>query len=79
MAGHVMSNCAKDPGKEPFKFPLGAGRVIPGWDMMLAKMRVGERVKVTIPWQLAYGARGMPPTIPAKANLVFDIELLAIE
>ncbi len=63
----------------PFKFPLGAGRVIPGWDITVAKMHVGERVKVTIPWQLAYGARGMPPTIPAKADLVFDIELLAIE
>ena len=63
----------------PFKFALGAGRVIPGWDMTLARMRVGQRVKVTIPWQLAYGDRGNPPVIPAKADLVFDIELLAIE
>jgi len=63
----------------PFSFRLGTGQVIPGWDMTLAKMRVGERVKVTIPWQFAYGAGGRPPLIPAKADLVFDIELLAIE
>jgi peptidylprolyl isomerase len=69
---------SRDKGT-PFSFLLGAGQVIPGWDMTLAKMRVGERVKVTIPWHFAYGAQGRPPLIPAKADLVFDIELLAIE
>jgi peptidylprolyl isomerase len=64
---------------EPFKFILGAGRVIPGWEMTVSKMKVGQRVTVTIPWQLAYGARGMPPTIPPRSDLVFDIELLGIE
>ncbi len=68
---------SRDRG-EPFKFPLGAGRVIAGWDMMLARMRVGERVKVTIPWQLAYGDKASRG-IPAKSDLVFDIELLGIE
>jgi FKBP-type peptidyl-prolyl cis-trans isomerase len=63
----------------PFKFPLGVGRVIEGWDVTVAQMKVGQRVKVTIPWQMAYRERGMPPTIPPKADLVFDIELLAIE
>lgn len=62
----------------PFKFMLGARQVIPGWDMMLAKMHVGERVKVTIPWQFAYGAKASNG-IPAKSDLVFDIELLGIE
>ncbi len=62
----------------PFQFMLGARQVIPGWDMMLAKMHVGERVKVTIPWQFAYGAQASNG-IPAKSDLVFDIELLGIE
>ncbi len=64
---------------EPFRFVLGVGQVIPGWDLTVARMHVGERVKVTIPWQLAYGAAGSPPAIPPKADLVFDIELLGIE
>ena len=64
---------------QPFSFVVGAGQVIPGWDMTLRQMRVGQRVRTTIPWQLAYGASGRPPVIPAKADLVFDIELLAIE
>lgn len=68
---------SRDRGS-PFEFPLGMGRVIRGWDMALAKMRVGDRAKVTIPWELAYGERGMPPTIPAKSDLVFDIEFLGI-
>ena len=63
---------------EPFEFPLGAGRVIRGWDVAVARMRVGERSKVTIPWEMAYGAKGRPPAIPPKADLVFDIELLGV-
>jgi peptidylprolyl isomerase len=61
---------------EPFDVILGAGQVIPGWEMTLAKMHVGDRWKVTIPWQFAYGPAGQPPTIPGKADLVFDIEVL---
>jgi FKBP-type peptidyl-prolyl cis-trans isomerase len=62
--------------KEPFEFQLGAHQVIQGWDEGVAQMRVGDRWKWTIPWQLAYGVRGSPPTIPGKADLVFDIEVL---
>jgi len=68
---------SRDRG-QPFGFPLGAGRVIRGWDMALARMKVGDRAKVTIPWELAYGERGMPGAIPPKSDLVFDIEFLGI-
>jgi len=68
---------SRDRG-QPFSFPLGKGRVIKGWDIAVAKMRVGDRCKVTIPFELAYGERGMPPTIPAKSDLVFDIEFIGI-
>ncbi len=66
---------SRDRG-EAFRFEVGAGMVIKGWDQAVAKMRVGDRWMCTIPWQLAYGADGRPPTIPAKADLIFDIEVM---
>ena len=63
---------------QPFEFRLGVGQVIRGWDVAVGKMRVGDRCKVTVPWELAYGERGMPPAIPPKSDLVFDIEFLGI-
>ena len=65
------------PGK-PFQFPLGAGQVIPGWDQGVVGMRVGGRRKLIIPADLAYGAQGYPPDIPANAALIFDIDLKKI-
>jgi len=65
-----------DRGK-PFTFTVGQG-VIQGWSEALPLMTVGARYKFTIPWKLAYGERGSPPTIPAKANLIFEIELLSV-
>ena len=65
-------------GRTPFRFPLGQGQVIPGWDEGVALMNKGARFKFRVPWKLAYGARGRPPTIPAKADLHFDVELLGI-
>jgi len=62
--------------KQPFDFVLGAGQVIPGWDEGIALMRVGSRAKLTIPPQLAYGARGAGGVIPPNATLIFDVELL---
>lgn len=60
----------------PFQFNVGAGQVIRGWDEMVADMKVGEKRRVYLPHQMAYGAYGAGAVIPPFANLIFDIELL---
>ena len=64
---------------EPFRFALGKGQVIPGWDQGVAGMRVGGRRKLTIPSALAYGARGAGGVIPPHEPLVFVVDLLALD
>lgn len=64
---------------EPFKFKLGAGRVIKGWDEGIEKLRVGEQATLIIPPQLGYGASGAGGTIPPEATLIFIVELMGIE
>ncbi|KAJ7950530.1 Peptidylprolyl isomerase [Quillaja saponaria] len=61
----------------PFKFTLGQGQVIKGWDEGIKTMKKGENAIFTIPSELAYGDSGSPPTIPPKATLQFDVELLS--
>jgi len=65
-------------GKQPFQFALGGGSVIPGWDQGVLGMKVGERRRLTIPSDLAYGAQGSPPKIGPNEALIFDIDLKKI-
>jgi len=69
---------SRDRGS-PFKFKLGKGEVIKGWDEGVAQMSVGQRAKLTCSPDYAYGAKGYPGVIPPNSTLIFDVELLRVE
>ncbi|MDX6694578.1 MAG: peptidyl-prolyl cis-trans isomerase [Blastocatellia bacterium] len=64
---------------EPIEFPLGAGRVIKGWDEGIALLRVGDQATLVIPPQLGYGSRGAGGAIPPDATLIFIVEVVGVK
>jgi len=69
---------SRDRGS-PFKFKIGAGEVIRGWDEGVAQLSVGQRAKLICSPDYAYGQRGHPGVIPPNATLTFDVELLKLD
>jgi peptidylprolyl isomerase len=75
--GSKFDSSDDHPGKEPFTFQASAHQVVAGWDTGFAGMHVGGRRRLFVPFQLAYGPNGRPPAIPARAELIFDMELVS--
>jgi FKBP-type peptidyl-prolyl cis-trans isomerase len=78
LTGGQKFDSSLDAGS-PFSFPLGAGRVIKGWDEGIQKLRVGDRATLIIPPQLGYGARGAGGVIPPDATLIFIVEVMGVQ
>jgi peptidylprolyl isomerase len=64
---------------EPIAFPLGAGKVIKGWDEGIARLRVGDQATLIIPPQLGYGSKGSGGVIPPDATLIFIVEVVGVQ
>jgi FKBP-type peptidyl-prolyl cis-trans isomerase len=68
-----------DHGGDPFKFTIGKGEVIKGWDEGVVGMKVGGKRRLRIPSELGYGEKGSPPNIPPGAGLIFEVELVSLD
>jgi hypothetical protein len=79
--GYLLDGKVFDSSRErgePIDFTLGEGRVIKGWDEGIALMNVGDKLRLIIPSELAYGSREIPDVIPANSMLIFDVELMDV-
>merc|ERR1711964_55615 len=74
---HSKFDCTRKKGK-PFKYEFGRGRMVRGWEEGVAQMSLGERAELDMTYDFAYNERGPGGVIPPKADLIFDIQLLAI-
>ena len=75
----TVFDSSKNPGRDPFRFTVGAGQVIQGWEEGFIGMKIGGSRTLTIPSEMGYGARGAGDVIPPNATLIFDIELFEVE
>jgi FKBP-type peptidyl-prolyl cis-trans isomerase len=75
LGGSVFDSSDRHGGA--LTFVVGKGRVIKGWDEAILSMKKGEKRTLIVPWWLAYGAQGLPPVIPPRTTLVFEVELIA--
>ena len=75
----TVFDSSKNPGRDPFRFTVGAGQVIQGWEEGFIGMKIGGIRTLTIPPEMGYGARGAGDVIPPNAILIFEVELLEVE
>ena len=73
--GNVFDS-SLNPGRSPFRFTVGAGQVIKGWDEGVTGMRAGGKRMMLVPPSLGYGKTGVPPIIPPNSTLFLEVELL---
>lgn len=75
----TVFDSSKNPGRDPFRFTVGLGQVIRGWDEGFVGMKIGGTRTLTIPPEMGYGVRGSGDVIPPNATLIFEVELLEVE
>jgi peptidylprolyl isomerase len=75
----TVFDSSKNPGRDPFRFTVGMGQVIQGWEEGFIGMKAGGSRTLTIPPEMGYGASGAGGVIPPNATLIFDVELLQVE
>ena len=75
----TVFDSSKNPGRDPFRFTVGVGQVIQGWDKGFVGMKIGGTRTLTIPSEMGYGARGAGDAIPPNATLIFEVELLEVD